>query len=150
MKKIDKITTLIFNVSRKMHFNIKNERPEKDLWSMVRLEALCFVSENKNPTMRELADYLLITPPSTTTLISPLIKDKMLKRVEDKVDRRKTRLVISAKGEKYFSDSHKRISEYMKKSLLILDEREQENLIFILEKLLGACRQSKKKKEGLK
>lgn len=150
MKKIDKITTLIFNVSRKIHFNIKNERPEKDLWSMVRLEALRFVSENKNPTMRELADYLSITPPSTTTLISPLIKDKMLKRIEDKVDRRKTRLVISAKGEKYFYDSYKQLNEYMKKSLLILNEGEQKNLILILEKLLGACRHSEKKKESLK
>ncbi|HPX94205.1 MAG TPA: MarR family transcriptional regulator [Candidatus Moranbacteria bacterium] len=150
MKKIDKITTLIFNVSRKMHFNIKNERPEKDLWSMVRLEALRFVSENKNPTMRELADYLSITPPSTTTLISLLIKDKMLKRVEDKVDRRKTRLFITDKGDKYFSDSHRRLNEYMKKSLLILNEKEQKNLISILEKLLGACRQSEKNKENLK
>lgn len=150
MKKIDKITTLIFNVSRKMHFNIKNERPEKDLWSMVRLEALRFVSENKNPTMRELADYLSITPPSTTTLISLLIKDKILKRVEDKVDRRKTRLFITAKGDKYFSDSHRRLNEYMKKSLLILNEKEQKNLISILEKLLGACRQSEKNKENLK
>ena len=150
MKKIDKITTLIFNVSRKLHFNIKNERPEKDLWSMVRLEALRFVSENKNPTMRELADYLSITPPSTTTLIGPLIRDKMLKRVEDKVDRRKTRLFITVRGEKYFYDSYKQLNEYMKKSLLILNEGEQKNLILILEKLLGACRQSKKKKEGLK
>lgn len=150
MKKIDKITTLIFNVSRKMHFNIKNERPEKDLWSMVRLEALRFVSENKNPTMRELADYLLITPPSTTTLISPLIKDKMLKRVEDKVDRRKTRLLITAKGKKYFLDSHRKLNEFMKKSLLILDEREQENLIIILEKLLGVCHHSENNKRGLK
>jgi DNA-binding MarR family transcriptional regulator len=116
----------------------KGQRP--DLLSVLQLETLAYIKEEK-PLMKEVADYLCITPPSATSLINKLVKAGMIKRVSDKQDRRIIRLQITAKGEIKFKQEFKKVSAHIKRVLEKLNKKERENLAKILEKLQKAYRQ---------
>ena len=53
-------------------------------FSLAHIEVLRFVHENKNPTMRDLADYLHVTAPSTSALVDELVGKGYFLRHEDK------------------------------------------------------------------
>ena len=132
---ISSIISLIFNTSRRLHQQAKKENDHPDPFSILRLEVLHYVSEKKNPSMKEVADYFCVTPPSATSLVSPLVKSQALKRVSDKNDRRATRLSVTPKGMKKLKDGLGKIQNRMQKILIKLNKKERENLIKILKKL---------------
>jgi len=134
-KSIRSIISLIFNTSRRLHQQAKEENDRQDPFSILRLEVLRYVSEKKNPSMKEVADYFCVAPPSATSLVNPLIKSQMLKRIGDKSDRRAIRLIITLKGMKKLKDGFGKIQNRMRKILIKLNKKEQENLIKILKKL---------------
>ncbi len=134
-KTINHIVSLIFKSSRLIHKHLKKEKKYLDPFSVLRLEVLHYVSEKKNPLMKEVANYFCITPPSATSLVNPLIKSRMLKRVSDKSDRRAIRLFITPKGVRKLKDGFGKIQNSMRKILVRLNKKEQENLIKILKKL---------------
>ena len=134
-KTINYIISLIFKASRLIHEQLRKERKHPDLFSGLRLEALRYIAEKKNPLMKEVADYFCITPPSATSLINPLVKSGALRRVYDKDDRRVVRLFITSKGRKELKRGLSEVDNNMRKILTQLNTDEQKNLIKILEKL---------------
>jgi len=132
---IDYIISLIFKTDRLIYKRLKREKKRLDPFSVLRLEALRYIAEKKNPSMREVADYFCITPPSATSLINSLVRLKLVKRIYDKNDRRAICLFITSKGEKELEKGIKRINENMRKVLSQLNSKELKNLIKILEKL---------------
>jgi len=134
-KTIKYIILLIFKTSRLIREQLKKEKRHSDPFSILRLEALRYIAEKKNPLMKEIADYFCITPPSATSLINPLVKSGMLERIYDKNDRRAIRLSITLKGRKELKKGFDKINNNMKKILNQLNINEQRNLIKILEKL---------------
>ena len=134
-KTINHIISLIFKASRLIHEQLRKEKKYPDLFSGLRLEALRYIAEKKNPLMKEVADYFCITPPSATSLINPLVKSGALRRVYDKDDRRVVRLFITSKGRKELKRGLSEVDNNMRKILTQLNTDEQKNLIKILEKL---------------
>ncbi len=88
--------------------------------------------------MRDLADFLCVTPPSATSLIDSLVESKLLKRNFDNADRRTIRLTITALGEKAMKKEFKQIAHQMKKVLNCLEKNEQTQLISIYKKVLNS------------
>ena len=134
-KTINRVISLIFKTSRLIRERLRREKKHSDPFSVLRLEALRYIAEKKNPLMREVADYFCITPPSATSLINPLVKSGTLKRVYDKNDRRIVHLSITSKGREKLERGFDEINDNMKKILAQLNMNEQKNLISILEKL---------------
>ena len=134
-KTIDYIISLIFKTDRLIHRRLKREKRRLDPFSVLRLEALRYIAEKKNPSMREVADYFCITPPSVTSLINSLVRSKVVKRVYDENDRRAIRLFITSKGREELKKGINRINNNMRKILRQLNTKELKNLIKILEKL---------------
>jgi DNA-binding MarR family transcriptional regulator len=134
-KTINRMIPLIFNTSRLIHEQSKGKKDHPDPFSVLRLETLRYVAEKENPSMKGVADHFYITPSSATSLINPLVKTKMLKRVVDKNDRRVTHLSITSKGRKNLNEGFNKINSRMRKILIKLSTKEQESLIKILEKL---------------
>ena len=134
---INRIVSLIFTTSRLIRERSKG-KDHPDPISFLRLETLRYVADHKNPTMREIALYLCITPPSTTSLIDDLVKSKMLERVFDKNDRRIVRLSVTEKGRETIRKGFGQIAKRFKKVLLKLSADDRENLVMILEKLSQA------------
>ncbi len=110
----------------------KGERP--DPMSILQLETLAYIKEEK-PTMKEVADFLCIKPPSATSLINKLVRAKMLERFFASNDRRLVRLAITAKGEKALKQEYSKVARHIKKVLAELNIQERKSLIKILEKL---------------
>lgn len=124
----------IFSVSRLIRESAK-DREKIDPFSYLRLEALRYVSERKNPSMKDISDYLCITPPSATSLVNGLVKAKHLERLYDKDDRRIVRLAITQSGKKKLEAGFRDITKRMEKILSNLEEKERRDLIRILQKL---------------
>ena len=60
-----------------VHYRMVNELRKKSRefgLSVSQMEVLHFVIENKNPTMKEIAEHLQIKPPSVTTIVETLCK----------------------------------------------------------------------------
>ena len=134
-KTIDYIISLIFKTDRLIYKRLKREKKRLDPFSVLRLEALRYIAEKKNPSMREVADYFCITPPSVTSLINSLVRSKVVKRVYDENDRRAIRLFITSKGREELKKGINRINNNMRKILRQLNTKELKGLIRILEKL---------------
>lgn len=86
--------------------------------------------------MKEVADYLGITPPSATSLIDGLVESNLLKRNFDKNDRRVVRLTVTAHGKQTIKRGLNIMTSQMKKVLACLTEKEQKQLILIYKKVL--------------
>jgi DNA-binding MarR family transcriptional regulator len=131
----NKAISLIFSVSRQIKEKYRDER--KNSISGMQLEALRYVKE-KNPLMKEVADYLCVAPPSATSLVGHLAKAGLAKRIQDSQDRRVVKLSITERGKKELREGEERIAGRMKKILSYLSEKEKENLIRILKKITKA------------
>lgn len=131
---IEQLISMIFTTSRLIRERAE-DREKIDVFSYLQLETLRYVAEKDNPPMKDIADYLCITPPSATSLINNLVKMKQLERIYDKDDRRLIRLAIAAKGRKTLEVGFKKITKRMQRVLSKLNEKERSDLIKILEKL---------------
>ena len=60
---IEQLISMIFAVSRLIRECAK-DREKIDPFSFLRLETLRYVTEKDNPSMKDVADYLCVTPPS--------------------------------------------------------------------------------------
>jgi DNA-binding MarR family transcriptional regulator len=124
--------SLMFSVNRIIKERHGTEQAKS--FSRLNLETLRYIKEN-NPLMKEIADYLCVTPPSATALINNLAEQNLVERVADQEDRRIVRLQITAHGKKELGDSIDDLAGRMKKILNVLDDKEKENLIRILQKI---------------
>jgi len=129
---IDRVISLIFNFQRLAH-----ERYSRKLnaFNFIRFKTLIFVDRNPDSPMRQIAEYLGVTPPSATSLVNSLAKEGYLKRVLDKKDRRIVRLAITPKGKKNLKNAFKNMTERIKKTLSALNKTDIDNLAKIVEKL---------------
>ena len=114
------------------HESMQNER--EGCFSFLQLVTLRHIKE-KNPLMKDVADFLAITPPSATSLVNILTEAGLVSRSTDGSDRRIVRLAITEKGEENLEQWHKKISSHMRKRLEVLDKKEQDDLVRILTKL---------------
>ncbi len=130
---VDHLVSLIFATKRLIMENIKDSE-KIDPFSFLRLEVLRFIKEKVNPTMKDIANYLCITPPSATSLINALVKKGLVRRVRDKKDRRMIRLEVTDKGEKHLKKEFERITRKIKKIYTRLSDKEIKELIKILKK----------------
>ncbi|MDD5489338.1 MAG: MarR family transcriptional regulator [Candidatus Moranbacteria bacterium] len=130
---LNKIVSLIFIVKRLFHEQITDEKGKS--FSFLQLNTLRFIKQKK-PLMKEIADYLSITPPSATSLVDTLIRLGLVKRVLDRKDRRMVKIAISRKGARYLKESFDEVGKTVRKKLEILTEKEQRDLAGILAKIV--------------
>lgn len=131
---VDHLVSMIFTAKRFILENIKDSE-KIDPFSFLRLEVLRFIKDKKNPTMKDVAAYLHVTPPSATSLVNALVDKGFAKRIKDKKDRRIIHLALTDKGVKYFNKEFARIAKKIKEIYSKLSKKEIKELIKILEKL---------------
>ncbi|OIP78235.1 MAG: hypothetical protein AUK17_02555 [Parcubacteria group bacterium CG2_30_44_18] len=104
-------------------------------FSITQLEILRYIDVERQPLMREVAEYLKVTPPSVTFLIDPLVRAGKLRRLSDKKDRRIVRLAITAKGKRALNEGFKKIKGRVGGVFEKLNKKEINNLIKIHQKI---------------
>lgn len=137
-RNIHQVISLIFNFQRLAH-----ERGDRKInaFNFIRFKTLIFVDHHPDSSMRHIAEYLGVTPPSTTSLVNNMVKEGDLKRVLDKKDRRIVRLAITPKGKNNLKNAFKNMAGRIKKALSALNKAEINNLAKIMEKLSRAYAQ---------
>jgi len=73
-----------------------------DPYAWLRIESLKFIAD-REPSMRDVAEYLSITAPSATSLVSGLVRDGFVARRTSSSDRRASVLTLTPNGKKELS-----------------------------------------------
>lgn len=128
------LISAIMNVGRILKEKIHSSKCLSD-FSPAEIEVLTFLRKNKNSTMRAVADYLHIKPPSVTSTIDHLAKRRVVKRAYTVEDRREVRLVVTEKGIKLLQAKQEKIHKAIKKIFNPLSKKDKEVLIKIFEKI---------------
>jgi len=136
-KKIEELVSLLFNTPRTIreHTKAKNRL---DVFSALRAETLRFIGQ-KNPTMKELADYLHITAPSVTKLTDGLFGKGYIKKQSGIEDKRITRLLLTKKGERTIKDSTEQSVKKLGMVFSKLSQKDIDSFIAILKKIRTIC-----------
>lgn len=130
---IKHIISLIFTFNQITHEKLRNKDFKQ---SPLQIMTLKYIEIKGDPTMKDLAEFLFITPPSATSLMDNLVGRGMIERVMDKNDRRVLRLVITEKGKKVLKIADQFIMKSIGEKFKILNSKEQTQLIGIIEKIL--------------
>jgi DNA-binding MarR family transcriptional regulator len=104
--------------------------------SIMEVGALHYISKKGHVTMKELSEFLEITPPSTTALIDKMIKINILKRSFNEDDRRSVILSLTKKGEEMFKKAKAEKIKIGKEIFSCLNEKEYLELHLIFKKIL--------------
>jgi DNA-binding MarR family transcriptional regulator len=118
---------LLFIFKRSVLENIRKEGFKHDL-TFSQVEVLSFIGPDGKETMKNIAQYLRITPPSATEIISEMEKKGLVKRIDDKKDRRIVSIVLTTAAKKLLASSCKRKEIILNKMLSKLDKKDCENL----------------------
>ncbi len=100
------------------------------------VEVLYFIGPSGKVTMRSIAEYLKITPPSATEIISEMEKKGLIKRMSDARDRRVVYIVFTGVAKKLFVSIAKRKELILKKMISRLSQSDQSSLERIIRILI--------------
>lgn len=139
----EKIISLMFNMGRAIKKQCLESSGRADGLSILQIEALWYVKEGKEVLMKDLAGHLFIAPPSATSLTDDLVKEKLVKRSEDKKDRRTTAISLTPRGKRALANFLKKRMEKAKNRIDKLTQAEKKSLLAILGKLEKENEQSK-------
>lgn len=102
---------------------------------LVQMQTMQFIHEHGSATMKNLAEFLMITPPSATVLVENLAQQKYLHRLADKKDRRTIHLRLTAKGVRTLKQAMSEHCRRLEKILGKLTHNEQHEFIKLLSKM---------------
>jgi len=132
----EELIPLILGAVRALHSHLKkNHGLDFSRISPLKIQTLGFIKKQKNPLMKEVADFLAVTPPSATSLIESLAKDKLIIRRFDPKDRRVVHLKITDKGNHILNKGFKEMVCHMKEVFTCLTEEERKQLVGIYRKI---------------
>src|SRR5690349_20123143 len=135
--RLQRLTGVFFALKRAMYDRLKRSRPKGPRQAdMPRLAVLGFVRERGEASMKDIAAFLCVSPPSATALVDGIAAAGLLARRQDAKDRRSVLLRLTPKGERLLASGMRQAQKVMAGMLGRLDAAEQDRLIALLEKLL--------------
>jgi DNA-binding MarR family transcriptional regulator len=110
---------------------------KKSGYSLTHFDILMYIAEKGSVTMKNIADWLHITPPSASSLIEKLVKKKLVRRIQSDNDRRTIEITLGGEGHKLFKFLHEKKIAVFKKMYDKLNNKEKEDLVRILNKCIN-------------
>jgi len=101
------------------------------------VEVFHFIESNGQKTMKEIADFLKITPPSATEIVAEMEKKGLLKRTGSKDDRRVVFITMTDTAKKLSTSVCKRKEVILNKMVSRLSEKDHRNLERIIRTLIS-------------
>ena len=126
---------LLLVLRRKIVEAVRKEGLEHEL-TFSQVEVLYFIGPTGKMTMRSIANYLKITPPSATEIIAEMEKKGLVKRTSDKNDRRVVYIIFTKLAKKLFISVYKRKEFVFKKMIEKLSAKDKSNLERIIRILI--------------
>ena len=100
------------------------------------LEALRYIAEKGNPSMKDIAGHLRITPPSVTAIIDALHRKQLIRRESSADDRRSITIMLAPKAWKFFSTFKNKRLVVLKTLFSTLETEDKKELIRIISELI--------------
>lgn len=132
MANTDDIISQFLAVGRKIKCQIMGAAPNLTL---PQLETLRFIHEHQPAPMKDLADFLAVTPPSVTVAINTMVKTGLIERKYDAKNRRVIYLHLTPKGLALLKKAIRRRDAAFQSLLKFLSKPEQLTLLRLLNKL---------------
>ena len=129
------LSDLIFIFRKNILKSIKKEGFKHDL-TFSQVEVLSFIGPNGKETMKSIADHLGVTPPSATEIVKEMEKKGLVKRVDDKKDRRIVFIVLSPPAKKLSVSLCKQKELMFKKMFSKLNKKDFESFERIIRILI--------------
>ena len=130
-----RLASQFFVIGRLMKEGFQKRSRIKPTCSLLHLQTLRYVKEEKRPLMRDVAKFLSVTPPAATLLIDGLVKEGLLARIIDRKDRRAVRLRITSAGNGVFARNSHEAQAQLAEIFSVLDDKERSTLVSLLEKV---------------
>lgn len=127
---------LIMNAARTMAHEL-HAKGGRTALSMLHFKILAFIGCKERATMKEIASFLGITPPSATVLAGRLVKAGQARRVGDDRDRRAVMIALTPSGRRSVERDKREIMRRLGRMLGRLSEDEKSQLAAILNRLSG-------------
>lgn len=102
--------------------------------SLSHFEILMHLAHRGEVTMKDIATWLNITPPSASVLVDVLASKKLVTRTPSEKDRRTIYITINKEASDLINSIHKKKMSIFKKILTKLSEDDKKDLIRILNK----------------
>lgn len=118
---------LMLSFRRKIIENLKSDGLKHDL-TFSQVETLKFIGLSGKKTMKSIADYLKITPPSATVIVADMEKKGLVLRKSDTKDRRIVFIIFTEKTKRLFASICKRKEIILKKMVSRLSEKDKKEL----------------------
>lgn len=134
------LVEIMFKISRQMKQEMSFTNNLTHL-SILQIQTLIFLSQNKNISMGDIAEYFRIELPSATTLLNKLNDQKLVKRHDDIDDRRLVRISLTEKGKTLLKKAMTQRRKKVEKILSYLSEKEKIELLSILKTLNSRLQQ---------
>ena len=94
---VARAVSLFFAVRRIIRTELaRGKKLDPSTW--LHIETMKFIADHDEPKMKDLAEYLSITAPSTTSLVRGLVENRLVTYFPDRHDRRTSRLRLTTKG----------------------------------------------------
>ena len=126
---------LLIILRKNMVESMKKEGFKHDL-TFSQMEVLRYIGGGGKKTMREIADHLNITPPSTTEIARELEKKSLVKRIGDTEDRRIVNIVLTKSAQELYASSLKKKNYLFKKMISKLNTEDRKNFERIIRILI--------------
>ena len=126
---------LLLLFRRRIVESIKKDALKHDL-TFSQVEILQFIGLDGRKTMKNIAEHLKITPPSTTVLIAEMEKRGLVTRQVDADDRRVVWIVFTPKTKKLFASICVNKELILKKMVSRLSDADQRTLGRIIKSLI--------------
>ena len=103
--------------------------------SILQIQTLVFLGHNKTTSMSDIAGHFHIELSSATSLVNKLCDLQLVERREDTQDRRLVMIALTSKGKALLKQAMVQRRKKLEKMLSYLSEKEQTDLLTILETL---------------
>ena len=136
MHKKSSLGELLLIFRRNILESLKKEGFNHEL-SFSQVEVLGFIGPSGKETMKNIADYLKIAPPSATEIVAEMEEKGLVKRKRDKKDRRVVFIVLSDLAKKLFISLGKRKEFILKKIFSKLSKKDQKDFERIIKIIIA-------------
>ena len=106
-------------------------------FSLSHFEVIMYIARNGEVTMKDIAAWLNITPPSASVLVDVLVDKKLVTRVQSSKDRRTIHIALNKEAHKFMYSIHKKKMLMFKKMLSKISDDDKEILTRILNKCIS-------------
>lgn len=110
--------------------------------------ALIEISKEPKITISKLAELLVLTPSTTSRIVSSLVNSELIKYRQGSIDRREKFLELTRAGEKEIEKIDEFSNEKIARAFVRLSENDQESIVQAIEKYSNALEESRIEAKG--